>query len=107
MAQRIIDFAQIEGPVYTGRDRGELLRTNLQLDQYDAVQDDVVVRIPDETYSISSSFFLGLFGPSVVRYGSREAFYNKYKFTATEFIRGILDGHVARALQDKNLFAPK
>jgi hypothetical protein len=100
----VIDFNSIEGPVYTGRDRGEQLRKKLALDQLDKQRSPVRVIIPSTTYSISSSFFLGLFGPSVVAYGSADAFYGSYKFEASEFISGIVHEYVLRALQHRNLF---
>ena len=65
----LIDFGRIEGPVYTGRDRGASLRRDLDVDAMDSTNAPVEVRIPKSTYTISSSFFLGLFGPSVVRAG--------------------------------------
>jgi hypothetical protein len=100
----VIDFGKFEGRVYTGRDRGERLRAELRLDDVDAADQGVVIVIPDTTYSISSSFFLGLFGPSVVRFGSRNEFFEKYQFQANDFFRGIINGHVERALQERNLF---
>lgn len=99
-----IDFRLIEGPVYTGRDRGERLRYELHLDQLDVADDVVEVRIPDTTYTISSSFFLGLFGPSVVKAGSKEAFYRRYHFESPPFLRDVMDSYVSRALQTRNLF---
>jgi len=102
---KVIDFATIEGPVYTGRDRGERLRVVLKLADLDKSESPVTVRIPATTYSISSSFFLGLFGPSVVRFGTKELFYNRYHFETADFLRGIIDGHVSRALQEKDLFS--
>lgn len=99
-----IDFATIEGPVYTGRDRGERLRDNLKLDQLDVTADVVNVRIPETTYTISSSFFLGLFGPSVIKAGSKEAFYRRYHFESPSFLSEVMDSYVSRALQTRNLF---
>ena len=101
----VIDFSTIEGPVYTGRDRGERLRSTYDLDKVDSAQSKVRVLIPDDTYSISSSFFLGMFGPSVVHFGSRDAFYGHYEFVADDFLKQIVDGHVLRALQERNLFS--
>lgn len=106
MAQRmIIDFGKFEGPVFTGRPRGELLRKELRVEQFDIGDNEIEVVIPDTTYSISSSFILGLFGKSVVRAGSKEAFYQKYHFKATPLFTGIIDSCVTRALQDKSLFS--
>lgn len=100
-----IDFHTISGPVYTGRDRGERLRVELNLDAFDADADVVVeVCIPNSAYTVSSSFFLGLFGPSVIRAGSRESFYLKYRFSAPKHIQDVIGGYVTRALQTRNLF---
>lgn len=98
-----IDFSEVEGPVYTGRHRGERLRADLALDAMDAGNGQVKVLIPASIYSISSSFFLGMFGPSIVRLGTKEAFYAKYDFQVSEFLRGILDTYVYRALQGRSL----
>jgi hypothetical protein len=101
----LIDFGRIEGPVYTGRDRGASLRRDLDVDTMDSNNSPVEVRIPTSTYTISSSFFLGLFGPSVVRAGTKEAFYRRFHFDSPEFLREVMDGYVLRALQSRNLFS--
>lgn len=101
----LIDFGRIEGPVYTGRDRGASLRRDLDVDSMDSTNAHVEVRIPKSTYTISSSFFLGLFGPSVVRAGTKEAFYRRFHFDSPEFLREVMDGYVLRALQSRNLFS--
>jgi len=102
---REIDFANIEGPVYTGRDRGERLREKFQMDEIDNSDAVVKIIIPENTYSISSSFFLGLFGPSIVKCKTREAFLEKYQFDTTKFLMGVVDQHIARALQERSLFS--
>jgi hypothetical protein len=99
-----IDFHDIAGPVYTGRSRGEQLRENLHLDAVDASGGNVIVEIPEGTYTISSSFFLGLFGPSVVSAGSKDLFYSRYLFKSPAFLKEVIDGYVSRALQTRNLF---
>lgn len=101
----VIDFEKIEGPVYTGRGRGEHLRSDLHLDEIDKNGTKVIVKFPDGTYTITSSFFLGLFGPSVVSYGSKEAFYSNYQFKTPAFLKDVIDSYVARALLSRNLFS--
>lgn len=101
----IIDFSGIEGPVYTGRDRGERLREKFKVNELDNLDSVINVIIPSETYSISSSFFLGLFGPSIIKLGSTDAFFKHYKFITNDFIKSIIEAHTLRALQDKNLFS--
>ena len=104
-SQQTIDFAKIDGPVYTGRDRGERLRSELELDKLDAVDGVVDVRIPATVYTMSSSFFLGLFGPSVLRFGTKEAFFKHYRFASPEFLDEVLETYASRALQSRRLFS--
>lgn len=101
----IIDFSTLEGPVFTGRPRGEQLRKVFHVDEYDNADTEVEVRIPVSTYSISSSFILGMFGQSIVRAGSKDQFYKKYHFESSALFKGIIDSCVTRALQDKGLFS--
>lgn len=102
---RVIDFGRIEGPVYMGRDRGERLRAQLRLDELDQRGAEVEVAIPERTYAIGSSFFLGLFGPSVVRAGGVDSFYSRYRFRSPAFLKEVIDGYVVRALQRRHFSA--
>lgn len=103
MSNLSIDLSKVAGPVYTGRDRGESLRAQYRLDTLDAADDSVRVVIPEDTWTVSSSFFLGLFGPSVRRLGSVREFRKKYDFVAPAFLQPVLDGHAALALQGRRL----
>jgi len=100
-----IDLAKYNGPVYTGRERGQQLRESLALDQSDSEGAEVNVVIPDTTYTVTSSFFLGLFGPSVIKCGSKGAFFGRFHFQQPDFLKPEVEGYVARALQQRNLFA--
>jgi len=104
MNSKMIDFTAIEGPVYTGRDRGVKLRKEYDLDSLDADAEQVTVKIPETTYTVSSSFFLGLFGPSIIKFGSKEAFYKHYKFELPDYLKETTESYVTRALQTRNLF---
>lgn len=100
----VIDFSKYNGPVYTGRERGARLREELALDSVDESGESVEVSIPENTYTVTSSFFLGLFGPSVVRAGSKDKFYEQFHFKLPAFLQPDVDGYIARALQGRNLF---
>lgn len=102
---QIIDLSQVEGPVFTGRDRGEALRQRYALEQLERDFDVIDVVIPEGTYSVSSSFFLGMFGPSVLKCGSVDSFQEKYHFKAAGFLQPVLREHAAKALQNKTLFS--
>ena len=58
--------------VLAGRQRGELVRKEVDLDHSDAEPEEVTVIVPDFIFSINSSFFLGLFGNSIRRLGAEE-----------------------------------
>lgn len=100
-----IDFRDIEGPIYSGRPRGESLRRKYELDAVDASPQSVTVTVPAGTYSVTSSFFLGLFGPSVLAAGSRDAFFKKFQFFAPPVLLDAFADYANRALQTKTLFA--
>lgn len=102
----VIDFAGLGGPVYVGRPKGELTRRKYNLDAIDQnISAKVVVKVPESTYSINSSYFLGLFGPSIRALGNRDAFFKKYNFQAPDRFIERIEGYVARALHEQpNLF---
>ena len=81
--------------VLSGRTKGEKIREELHLKENDEKPDLVEVVVPSEIVSMNSSFFLGLFGPSVLKLGE-ERFKKKYQFKAHDVIledvyRGIRD----------------
>lgn len=104
MTSFTVDLKDLAGQVYTGRDRGEAFRRQIHLSERENEVDEVQIIVPDETYTISSSFFLGLLGPSVVRAGSKDAFYKRFKFRSPDFLKSVIDEYVSRALQSRELF---
>jgi hypothetical protein len=105
MTALTVDLSQVLGPVYSGRDRGEALREKYGLDSKEDAADVVHVVIPGTTYTVSSSFFLGLFGPSVRKCGTVDKFEKKFTFRGPEFLKPVLHSHASLALQNRNLFA--
>lgn len=94
-----IDFKDMGMPVFTGRKRGKLAREKLKLAQLDVAPETVEVRIPEETYTVSNSYFLGLFGPSVRTLGGREGFLKHYQFHGPHRVLGKLDDWIEDALR--------
>lgn len=84
--------------VFSGRDRGYNLRKKLKLDQIDVNTENVTVLIPEDTISLNSSFFLGLFGESV-RNLQRSGFEQKYTFQCKDVIRKSIEDGIDRALK--------
>ena len=89
-----------EATVLTGRALGLQMRDIFELDMVDATQGLVVdIRVLDNVYSISSSFFLGMFEESMLVAGSREKFFEKFKFEMSHAFHEILIGAVIRTFQ--------
>lgn len=98
-AVRTIDFGTLGGPVFAGRPKGELARLRLGLDQLDVGPEPISVSFPEDTYSLNSSYFLGMFGPSVRRLG-REGFLLQYRFVGPDFVLEAVEEGIVRALQE-------
>ena len=96
----VVDFKKLGGPVYSGRSKGALARKEFKLDEVDKAQAKVIVRIPESTYSVTSSFYLALFGKSILQAGSREAFLNRYDFQVPKVFLDTFETCIARALQE-------
>lgn len=95
-----IDFSQLGMPVFTGRSRGAESRKRLGLDRL-AAGEVVQVVIPNDVYTITSSYFLGLFGDSVREAGSREKFLERFIFSAPPHIEEKLGDLITRALREQ------
>lgn len=87
--------------VFSGRDRGELVRKSSNLDELEERYDRIDIVIPEDIISFNTSFFLGMFGDSVRKF-KIEGFENKYFFINSErFSENIREGK-ARALKEQN-----
>jgi hypothetical protein len=97
-----IDLKKYGGPVYTGRDKGQLIREKNDLDKIDQDSStNVTILVPDNAFSLNSSFFLGVFGKSIRAAGSREKFLAKFKFKYPPHIEEYIDSGIERALLDR------
>jgi len=86
--------------VYTGRSRGRDDRKRFNVAALDRSEDLVEVVVPDSVYTMTSSYFLELFGESIRSLG-REGFLRKYKITAPEHVARKIDDWLSRALREK------
>ena len=75
-----LDHHRTEGvQVFAGRNRGKAVRRYARIDELDSDDEPVLVRVPDDTFAVTSSFILGLFGDSIAKIGE-EKFREKYRF---------------------------
>ncbi|KAF7777023.1 hypothetical protein PMAN_a2229 [Pseudoalteromonas marina] len=94
----VINFNELPGRIYAGRPNGRQARNLFKLETLDKDGESVEVRFPTNAKSISSSFFLGMFGDSIRYAGTREKFYSLYRFNANEQIKKQIDKAIERAL---------
>ncbi len=80
--QTTIDFTRFDGPLYSSRSRGERARITAGLDALDKQDCKVKIVLPKNFLTITSSFFLGMFGKSIQACNSRDVFLQKFDFTA-------------------------
>ena len=96
-----IDLSKMGGPLFSGRDKGHLNRQKFDLDSIDTSDKQIDVIIPDNTYSITSSFFMGLFGNSIRELGDRDQFFRKYRFRMPDKFKEKIEIYTERALREK------
>ncbi len=99
-----IDFTQFDGPLYAGRERGlnAAKKINLETLVNDETKNFIII-IPDNFYSITSSFFLGMFGKSIKFCKTKENFLNRFNFNNfPDDIKTRLNDWIDRALISNN-----
>jgi len=93
-----VDFSKIAGRIYAGRPNGIKARSLFKIENCDSLEGKVEVIFPENARSISSSFFLGMFGESIRKFGSKEKFQSHYTFRANKQIINQIDKVIDRAL---------
>lgn len=79
----------------SGKDRGLAARKEFGMDELDQSDDQVVVRIPEYVYAISTSFFCGMFSRSYNVLGP-DGFRQKYVFKAHQDLGRQIDQGLER-----------
>ena len=85
------NFANKPTRVYAGRDWGREARQVARLDELDRMDVTVEVYVPLDVYSVNSSFFLAMFGPSIRALGE-ESFRERYRFTGRDIRTTVEEG---------------
>lgn len=99
----LADYKTSEVKFYSGRPRGEKVREELRLDLEEDGVDLYSITIPEDTDSIHTSFFLGLFGSSVRKCGTRDSFLKKFKFQAPDGVMEDIEDGINQALKKSNV----
>lgn len=99
----LAEYKTAEVKFYSGRPRGEKVRDTLGFENEESQMDEYLIQIPQDTDSIHTSFFLGLFGPSVRKCGTRDAFLKKFKFQAPEGVMEDIEDGILQALKKSSV----
>lgn len=94
-------FRRANSRVYSGRAEGYKVRDNLKLNELDLKSDMIKIKVPKDTLSLNTSFFLGVFGESVRTLGDNQ-FRNKYEFDCPSIVKRQIDDGITRALKTSN-----
>lgn len=109
-SMRTVNLATLtkEGEIrnLTGHERGQEARHSFGIDDVDRRDESVTILVPDYIYTISPSFFQGMFGESVRKAGNRDKFLSKFKFVAPPIVnRQILSGINSSLIRRDSIFA--
>lgn len=95
----VFDLTKLGGRVYVGRPNGRMARAHFEIEKHEDMSDfPISVKFPTDARTLTSSFFLGMFGASVRRAGSRDAFLTRFIFDANEQIKEEIDLGITEAL---------
>ena len=95
----VLDLTKLGGRVYVGRPNGRMARDYFKVENIEKEnQFPVSVIFPDDARTLTSSFFLGMFGKSVRTAGTRDEFYSRYKFNANKQILEEIELGITEAL---------
>ena len=86
--------------VLSGRELGDNLRKNFKLNELDNNDKQYEIVFPENIISISTSFFLAMFGESVRKYGSKEKFEDKYIFNVNNNMKSNINDGINDALNN-------
>jgi len=95
----VFDLTKLGGIVYVGRPNGEAARKHFKVSKVDSDKAyPVDVIFPEKARTLTSSFFLGMFGNSVRAAGSRDEFFERFHFNANAQIIDEIELGIKEAL---------
>lgn len=86
----------------SGRDLGFKQRKHHKLDEIENNNDKIEIKVADNIIFLSSSFFLGMFGESVRKCGTKEKFKEKFIFKTNGQIESNIEDGINDALKNIN-----
>lgn len=87
----------------SGHERGLAARAHFGLEQADQTGEQVLVKVPAELYTVTTSFFQGMFASSVHALNDdRERFLDKYRFDASAVVLRQIDRGISSVRTNRN-----
>nr|WP_278377167.1 hypothetical protein [Brucella anthropi] len=90
----------------SGHERGSAARNKFHIGELDTNEELVVIEVPAYIYTITPSFFQGMFAESVRRLGSRERFLEKYSFNADPVVLDQIEKGIRISLMQRGSLFP-
>jgi len=88
----------------SGRLRGLAAREKFRIDALDNSPETVSVHVPSYVYSVTPSFFQGLFGASLAAFGhDSERFRRHFRFDAPSIVLQQIERGISAVLTSRNL----
>ena len=100
-----IDMSVISGKKYkvlSGVDLGKRAREEFNLDLLDEQKNGVVFCVPEDVFSVNSSFFSGMFQASLKELGEKE-FRERYKFECDDIIMMNIENGISNIVNTTDL----
>lgn len=88
--------------VLSGVDLGVTARKTFNLDLLDSQENIVTIQIPDEVYSVNSSFFSGMFQKSLKTLGEK-VFRERYLFECDDIIKMNVENGISNIVNTMDL----
>ncbi|MBQ3642673.1 hypothetical protein II906_12230 [bacterium] len=104
-----IDISVIEGKKYkvlSGVELGIHARSCFGLNDLDSQDGSITLVVPNDVFSLNSSFFAGLFYDSITKL-KETGFREKYVFECTDIIRKNVENGIFYVLNTKNILEEK
>jgi hypothetical protein len=87
--------------VFSGRIEGYDVRDALKLSELEKKYSNIIIKVPEDTLSFNTSFFLGVFGESVRNLGEVK-FREVYQFQCPSIVIKQINDGIKRAIKISN-----
>jgi len=94
----VVDFGKLGGRAYVGRPNGEAARDYFEIMELVKACDRIKIMFPDDTKTLTSSYFLGCFSQSIIEAGSLDKFRSKFDLDNPHKLDKIINKCIQTAL---------